>query len=281
MAKKTGLNGAIQNSAQIRGEVLNLLEKFKEPEGLTYVAKSMFKRGIQVPSDKWSYRNKLIMFCHRTDDARGFNAWSKAGRKVKAGGGFYILAPKIINVWEDVVQADGTNKKEKVQKCVGFRPLPVWAVEATDGKPVDYQFDKPMPKFLGQALAEKYGIKISQTTANLSYDGVYIQGKEIKMATDDQQTFFHELVHLVDDKLDKSKKFQDETKNEKELIAEFGSAVLMQIFGLQYSEKSVYDYIRHYTKTGDDIIESVFPLLERASKIINTIMGELEGETKK
>ena len=45
-------------------------------------------------ADKWSFLNRLLMYCNNTEDARGFNQWKQAGRYIiKGSHAFYILAP--------------------------------------------------------------------------------------------------------------------------------------------------------------------------------------------
>ena len=140
------------SNEKVRAEIDGLLKAFKEPESLEVVAKSMFRRGTDIPSDFWSPLNRLIQFAHGTMDARGPRAWFKIGRKVMKAGNFCIIAPKLWlkpvldNDGNPVLDKDG--KEKKIPILTGFKPIPVWPVENTEGKEVDYKMDKEMPKFL-------------------------------------------------------------------------------------------------------------------------------------
>jgi len=95
------------------------------------------------------------------------------------------------------------------------------------------------------------------------------------MATDNQQTFFHELVHAADEKVQGKIKEGQETNQE--IVAEFGAAVLMKMFGLQTGTKNAYEYINKYADNlKKDAIDAVIPLVSRIGKAINLILDENE-----
>jgi len=270
---------------KVRAEIDGILKMFKEPEGLETVAKSMFRRNIDIPSDKWSVLNRLIMMRHGTMDARGARAWFKTGRKVSKGGNFCIIAPSFIQVeqkdgnGEPILDENGKPKKKQI--LVGFRPIPVWPVENTDGKEIDYQMDKEMPEFLCEQVAKKWKIKVKQTFDNPSFYAYFSpERREISMATDNQQTFFHELIHVADEKIRGTIKSGQEASQE--IVAEFGAVVLMRMFGLKAGTKNAYEYIEKYA--GDlkkDAIDAVIPLISRIGKAINLILDENEKVSKK
>ena len=80
------------------------------------------------------------------------------------------------------------------------------------------------------------------------------------MATPDQGVFFHELIHAADEKIQGKLKGGQEVSQE--IVAEFGSAILMRMFGLKASERSTYDYIDSYAKVqGRNAIDAVIPLI--------------------
>ena len=261
-------SAALRND-NVRKEINLLLDKFIEPDSLQLVAKSMFKRGIDIPSDKWSLLNRLIMMVHGTMDARGAKAWFKIGRRVTKKNHFCILAPKIRTIKED---KDGEEVERKI--CIGFFPICVWPVEKTIGRDVDYKQDKQLPEFFGKELAKKWGIKIKQGFENPKFYAFYDQTKnEIMMATDSQQTFFHELSHAADKKI--NKKLKGGQQPDQEIAAEFSAAILMTMFGLKAGEKNAYNYIKLYAdKMGKDPIDCIIPLISRISKIVTLITEE-------
>jgi len=266
---------------KVRGEIEGLLKMFDEPESLEVMAKSMFQRGIDIPSDNWSILNRLIMMNHNTMDARGAKAWFRINRKVNKGGNFCIIAPRLIQVEEkdkngQPIIDPKTNKPKKRPILVGFYPIPVWPVEKTEGEDIDYKMDKVMPEFLCEKVAKSWDIDIRQGFDNPSFYAYFSPDrKEIVMATDNQQTFFHELCHVADEKVQgKLKKGQDTSQ---EIVAEFGAAVLMRMFGLEAGTKNTYDYVKRYAENvGKDPIDAVIPLVSRIGKAIKLILDENE-----
>lgn len=261
---------------KVRAEIDGLLKMFKEPEALETVAKSMFRRGIDIPSDGWSILNRLIMMRHGTFDARGPRAWFKIGRKVLKGGNFCIIAPKL---WlKPVLDNDGNpvldkdKKEKKIPILVGFNPIAVWGVEQTEGKEVDYKIDKEMPKFLCEKVAKKWGLTIRQGFDNPSFYAYFSpEKKEIVMATNSQQTFLHELCHCADEKI--QGKLKEGQEPLQEIAAEMSAAVLMRMLGLKCGSKNTYEYVSKYAdQMGKDPIDAVIPLVSRISKIVDFIL---------
>jgi hypothetical protein len=269
---------------KVRAEINGLLEMFKEPESLETVAKSMFRRGIDIPSDNWSILNRLIMMRHGTFDARGARAWFKIGRKVKKAGNFCILAPKMIQVVDrdsnGVAKLDANGKEKKKPILIGFFPIPTWPVENTEGKEVNYKIDKVMPEFLCEKVAKMWGITIKQGFDNPSFYAYFSPTrKEIVMATNDQQTFFHELVHSADEKV--QGKVKEGQESNQEIVAEFGAAVLMRMFGLKAGTKNTFEYIDKYADNlKKETVDAVIPLVSRIGKAINLILDANEKDNQ-
>ena len=79
--------------AEATNKILELFRTGNVPETIAILTHPK----IKLPSNKWSLRNKLIMYLQGTQDARGFLMWKEAGRTIKAGSkSIYILAPNII-----------------------------------------------------------------------------------------------------------------------------------------------------------------------------------------
>jgi len=270
------------DNPHIKATVDTLLEQMKNPDSLEMVSKSMFRRNSEIPSDNWSLLNRMIMAINDTNDARTFNSWKKIERMVKKGSkAFYILKPKIIKESYSPKQFDTDGNEVKVIKCVGFLPQPEFRYEDTDGEPVDYSADREMPEFLGKEVAEKWNLTVSQDFANPSYYAYYSPIKEqINMATDDQQTFFHELCHASDDRILKSQGKalalgQDPVQ---EIVADFASCVLMHMVGLKASSASTYSYVKRYAvQLNKDVVDSVIPLVNRIGKVVDLIVKEMDA----
>jgi len=114
--------------ARVKGAIDTLLKMFEE-ENLDKVTRAVFK-GNDIPADNWSFLNRLIMYINGTDDARGFRQWQQVNRYVKKGSAaFYILAPMIVKFKDKE-----TGEEQKIIQ--GFKAVPVFRIEDTDGEPV-------------------------------------------------------------------------------------------------------------------------------------------------
>ena len=109
-----------------------IIEAFKEPDQLPKaLAPAFIHRKSDTPCRKWSFYNQLLVALAQTSDARGFKQWKEAGRKVKKGSkALWILGPclKTIKDKDD----DGDEKAKQI--LIGFRSIPVFRVEDTEGE---------------------------------------------------------------------------------------------------------------------------------------------------
>jgi hypothetical protein len=218
-----------------------LLEEFKNgtiPEAVQY---SMFPIP-DIPSAYWSLLNKLIMFYHETEDARGYKQWQKVNRQVLKGkSSFDIVVPIFKKELEEKSQ------EEKVL-LKGFCCGCVFKVEDTVGEPLDYQ-KLELPKFPLIGKANDLGVSVQAVPRNDSYYGYYDPRKGlIALATPEEKTFFHELCHCADHKLrGEIKSTQDPIQ---EITAELAAQALCRIVGKdgdKYFGNS-YQYIENCAK---------------------------------
>jgi len=240
-------------------EAMDILLKMFEEGNFEKVAHAVFKGG-DIPADKWSFLNRLLMYCNNTEDARGFNQWKQAGRHIKKGShAFYILAPMFKKVEE---------KGEEIQQLIGFRSVPVFKFEDTEGAPVineSYKIDIPY-QFGG--IIQELGLRIDAVRFNGAVYGSYNPGrKEIKLASPDIEIFLHELSHAVDDRLNGLKAGQ---RNDQEVTAEFSGAVIGHLMGYKVPLGNVKEYIEHYS------FKELMTCLGR----IETVVGYVIDRTK-
>jgi hypothetical protein len=120
-----------------------ILEAFNHPETLpASLAQVFIKRN--VPSDTWSWHNRLLCVFQGTTDARGFNQWIDAGRHVKKGSrAISILAPVLVKSEQ---KDQDSEKNSKTYHLVGFKSIPVFRMEDTDGAELpENQFVEKLP----------------------------------------------------------------------------------------------------------------------------------------
>jgi len=241
--------------------IIKLFESGEIPKAIAIAVNPV----INVPSSKWSLRNKLIMFFNGTGDARGFRQWGEMRRQVKKGSkAFYILAPMIKKFQE----VDENGKAKEVDKLVGFRGTAVFRVEDTEGDPLDYEKIE-LPVFTFQEVAENWGIKIKSVGGGVGYFGAYSPNtKEILMASPDEQVFTHELAHSGHDRAGLLKK---RNSQQREIVAEFVSCVLAYMMGKKAQIGNTYEYLKHYA--GEEKVErAVLNLIGDIEKVLKIIL---------
>ena len=118
-------------NSKINETLSGILEIFKSgqiPAAVSYAAFPPF----DIPSEQWSFLNRIIMWMSGTFDARGYRQWMKAGRHVKKGvAAFHIFAPRFVKEKKDNGEEDFS--------LVGFLQVPVFRYEDTEGEPLAYK----------------------------------------------------------------------------------------------------------------------------------------------
>ncbi|MBI3129502.1 MAG: M48 family peptidase [Candidatus Tectomicrobia bacterium] len=265
------LNGIV--AAFARGEVPAILARtlIKDPG---------------IPSAKWSLCNQILCALAGTEDARGFRQWKAAGRHVKKGAkAFHILAPRMVKVpvksgghfshdGPDGFPADDaefieTGPAEYREAFAGrFFAAPVFRLEDTEGEPLAYL--PPVAPPLAE-VAEAWGVRVSYLGCMEGAAGsCTVDGREIRLATQDEDVFFHELAHAADARL--RGRLTPGQHVDQEVAAEMAAAVLSRLYGVQLgNEGRAYDYIAKYAGGKKAVVPTIF----RAMKRIRAILGEI------
>jgi len=239
-------------------DAINTLLKMFEEENLDKVTRAVFK-GNEIPADNWSFLNRLIMYLNGTDDARGFRQWQHVNRYVTKGStAFYILAPL-------VAKFKDTETDEERQLIRGFKAVPVFRIEDTEGEPVITKpYDLHIPcEFDGIIKDLGLNVKAVSFGSRGSYGWYAPARKDIRLASPDIEVFLHELSHAVDDKFNKLKPGQH---NDQEVTAEFSAAVVGHLLGYKVAYGNVREYIEHYST------KELMQCLGRIEKIVTFIV---------
>lgn len=241
------------SNAHVKEAMETLLKMFEEGN-LEKVARAVFK-GNETPSDNWSFLNRLLMYLNNTEDARGFRQWQQTGRRINKGSkAFYILAPMFKKVEEN---------GEEFQQLIGFRGVPVFRVEDTEGAPLKEQF-KPNIPYEFNGIIQELGLQVDTVAFKGSSFGSYnLEKKEIKLASPEIEVFLHELAHAVDHKLNGLKPGQ---RNDQEVTAEFSAAVIGFLMGYQLPFGNMQEYIKAYN------FQELFKCMARIEKIISFVV---------
>jgi len=244
----------------------NIVEKFKSGDIPEAVALATFP-AANVPSRKWSFLNRTLMFLSGTGDARGFRQWHEAKRKVKKGGkAIYILVPCFRK------EANEETGEESIV-LRGFKPSPVFMVEDTEGEKLDYELLE-VPNLSLMERAKEWGINVKAVPGNYGYYGYYSPGrKEIALASPEEAVFFHELAHLGHDRLKGGLKGGQDPFQE--IVAELSAQALCRLTGRK-SDDSIghsYKYIERYARQMKMTPHSAcLKVLCETEKVLNLIL---------
>jgi len=259
--------------SRIQEAIAKLLEDFKEPDSLQRIARHAIP-ALNVPSASWSWLNRLLVEISGSMDARGFRQWQRVGRQVKRGAkAIRILAPRMLKITKKIKDTTGHEVEEERTILKGWLAIPVFRVEDTIGKPLDYpKLEPPSPPPL-MDVAERFGLRVRYAPFLGSYYGYFSEGKkEIVLNSHDSRTFLHELAHGAHARISTLKQCQDPGQ---EIIAEFSAAVLGHLYGIGgHGVGTSYDYVALYAKKlGKEPATAIFQLLGMCEKVIKSILN--------
>ncbi len=245
-------------------EAMDTILKMFNEGNLEKVARAVFK-GNAIPSDKWSFLNRILMYLNNTEDARGFKQWQQVGRYVKKGSkAFYILAPMFKKVIEEKTLESGETERKEKQILSGFKAIPVFRFENTTGAPLIKEDFKVNIPYEFNSIIKELGIKIDAVRfSGMAYGSYNLETKAIKLASPDIEVFLHELSHAVDDKLNGLKPGQ---RTDQEVIAEFSGAVIGHLMGYKVPLGNIKEYIESYS------FKELMSSLSRIERIVNFVI---------
>ena len=242
-----------------------LLDVFQNPDRLTgTLAVTFIRRESDRPIDRWSWGNRILAWLEGTEDARTFNQWKEAGRSIKKGShAFYILAPVTIKTRDK----DEDDEDEGRYRLVGFKGIPVFRIEDTEGDPVPEVPLPPLPPL--HEVAEAWGIPIRFAPAPFSglvneHGHFSLTRNEIVLRVENPEVFFHELVHAADHRNHELVGGQDP---DQETVAEVGAAVLARLYS-QPIDKTAWEHVKYYQGDPAEAVRRLLPRIEEALTMI-------------
>ncbi len=232
-----------------------------------------------APSAKWSIHNRLIMLLiGDTRDARSFNQWKEAGRNViKHRKAFHIYGPVKVKRRQDNTSSDIAGAISEFI-LIGFRTIPVFRVEDTEGKALpSLPSEKELPALV--TVAEKWGISTCFAPTMRGESGSYSPlRKEIRLCTQNEAVFFHELAHACHHKVMRTD-FIKSSRLEREIVAELSSCVLSRVYGVvdEELEAKAFNYIKHHVNHMDpnkEVVKECTNVIAAVQKVVDTIIQE-------
>ena len=254
--------------------VKNLIQMFREQSFPEQIALTIIRRReddplIKMPCQKYSLGNRLIMaFIGKTELCGTYRQWQEVGRQVRKGArAFGIFAP----LTKTIIDKDAASKETEKTIPYGFKSIPVFPVESTDGEPLEKYDYTPeiLPPFYD--VCEKLGITVYWKPASRPAYGWYSPSTDsITMQSSDWAVFYHEASHSIRERIADTKDIATE-----EIIAELTSAVLMAMNGINSYQKQAYEYIRDYCedKSPDKVLQVIFKSLNAVEEVVNIVLN--------
>lgn len=253
--------------------VSQMLEMFSKKDFPKKMAFTIIRKATTepiLPSDSWSLTNRLIMQAiGETQDARTYKQWQQVERFVQKGAkAFYIFAPRFVKKKDE-------NNNEK-QELAGFMAVPVFPIEATKGKPIDYPDYTPpvLPPLLN--VAESLGIEVKWRPVKYGAYGFYnTSDNSITLSCYDYSVYYHELAHAI------NATFEDLSVDRKraEVVAETTASVLCAMTGVTGHEFHNYEYIKAYCDDPSDkgVLSKINSILTTVEKIVDIVITTLNN----
>ena len=244
---------------------------------------------LETAEERGVFLGKHIGEGFEKSDYRGFNQWKEKERRINKGSSAtYILAPMFYKGSRNYKTVDGKKhyvrgeeakgvgvQSEEYQFIKGFRGIPVFRSEDTNGKPIVNK-ELKLPQLPFMPVADFLGIKVvPEAFKGRAYGSYSPTFKIITLATPNQATFFHELAHAVDDYLmiqKTGKGLKGGQQADQEIVADFTGSVLAFMIGykVEQSVAKTKGYVTHYAD-GEDPEEAVVKLLGRIEKVVDFI----------
>lgn len=267
---------------RVQSLLSRIIDMFMSGDLPPTVARTVIKQneGNLIPSDNWSLGNQILMLIQGTEDARGFRQWQEVGRSVKKGAkAIYILAPRKRTITVTTRDPEtGEEKKEKGQIISGFRDIPVFRYEDTEGQPLpERQGYKPPQLPPLHEIAEYFGVEeVIYAPFDGSCYGFYTcgAGKKIVLHTHDVKTWFHELGHAIHNTI---RPLRGGQVPEQEIVAELFAATMCELHGISGYHQYSWDYMKSYS--GNDpakTLQLVFRILSDVEECLNRVMAMVD-----
>jgi hypothetical protein len=240
------------------------------------LAPIFIRRKDGVPCRNWSWGNQLLCVIYGTSDARGIRQCNEVGRWVKKGSkAFDILVPLMKPA--TVIDED-TKQEKRVEVLVGFKSVPVFALECTDGK--ELSKDEEVLQWINALplveVARTWGLNVDAFNGgNGKALGHYCKDQAIGLGVTNLSTWSHELLHAADHRLGNLKEKGQHWRSE--TVAELGGAILLECLG--YSTESdrggCWDYISRYAlEAGLQPVQACMDVLKRTCDAVELILVE-------
>lgn len=241
----------------------------------------------RVSKKPYSLLNQMLL--EYSGEYATLKQWSKLGGKVKKGS-----KSEFVVFWKFIQkEKEDDSGKKTVATYPMLRYYRVFHISKVDGvEPLEKPFNDVNPIDVAENIINKYvnreGLAFIETVSNKAYyspmeDKVVVPDKkQFANANGYYGTVFHELVHSTGHKLRLNRftsnddaHFGSESYSKEELVAEIGSASLMNMTGIE-TDKTIRNnvaYIQSWLKALQNDEKFVVSAGGKAGKAVDYIIG--------
>ncbi len=242
----------------------------------------------RISKKPYSLINQMML--KHTGEYATFKQWSDLGGHIRKG-----EKSEIVVFWK-ILEKEETNPdtgEKEVQKIPMLRYYNVFHISQVEGvKPLEQPFTEVEPIEEADKIITDYitreNISFEECASNEAYyspsrDAVVVPMKEqYKLINEYYSTTFHELTHSTGHKsrLDRLQTgavaaFGSETYSKEELVAEIGSASIMNMLGIETAKtfRNSAAYIQSWIKVLKNDNRFIVSAAGKAEKAVNYIIG--------
>lgn len=242
----------------------------------------------RISKKPYSLINQMML--KHTGEYATFKQWSDLGGHIRKG-----EKSEIVVFWK-ILDKEETNPdagEKEVQKIPMLRYYNVFHISQVEGvKPLEQPFTEVEPIEEADKIITDYitreNISFEECASNEAYyspsrDAVVVPMKEqYKLINEYYSTTFHELTHSTGHKsrLDRLQTgavaaFGSETYSKEELVAEIGSASIMNMLGIETAKtfRNSAAYIQSWIKVLKNDSKFIVSTSSKAEKAVNYILG--------
>lgn len=242
----------------------------------------------RISKKPYSLINQMML--KHTGEYATFKQWADLGGHIRKG-----EKSEIIVFWK-ILEKEETNPdtgEKEVQKIPMLRYYNVFHISQVEGvKPLEQPFTEVEPIEEADKIITDYitreNISFTECASNEAYyspsrDAVVVPMKEqYKLINEYYSTTFHELTHSTGHKsrLDRLQTgavaaFGSETYSKEELVAEIGSASIMNMLGIETAKtfRNSAAYIQSWIKVLKNDNRFIVSAAGKAEKAVNYIIG--------
>lgn len=238
-----------------------------------------------VSKKSYSLMNQM-MLKHR--GAYGtFKQWTEKGGKIRKG-----EKSEIVVFWKfQIIEEENEDGEKEEKKIPMLRYYNVFHISQVDGVELKEELPEVEPiesaEKIKRDYVEREHIKILEYATNEAFyspSGDFIQIPERQQYEDVNEfysTFYHEMVHSTGHKnrlnrLEKDAHFGNEVYSKEELVAELGSASIMNMLGLETKKtlRNSAAYIQSWIKVLKNDPRFIVSAAGKAERAVKYILNE-------